>query len=187
MKPAAVYAAETGQPALRLFVVCLMFKLPSFAAPAAFFLSLVGALGVWSAQTQPQPAGVQAATVQTVAPIAWQASFETALQTARRDNKPLMLDFYTDWCVACKAQDETYRVPEVAREAAQFVSVRVNAEKRLDLAQRFGVHEYPTLLWLSPDGQILDRESGAFRSDDFAAYLRGVRAKFAGWPTTHAA
>lgn len=179
--------AEIEQPALWLFVLWLMPKIASpIMAPAAFFLCLVGALGVWSVQSQPQvPAATQ--VIQDVALVVWQPSYEAALQTARRDNKPLMLDFYTDWCIACKAQDETFRAPDVARETAKFVAVRVNAERRLDLAQRFQVHEYPTLLWLSPNGEILDRESGAMDADDFAAYLRGVRTKFVGQPATQAA
>jgi thiol:disulfide interchange protein len=112
--------------------------------------------------------------------IRWESSFEAAQEKARVSKKPIMVDFYTDWCGWCKELDaKTYTAEEVIDESQHFVSVKVNAEKRTDLAQRYKVDGFPTILWVDSGGAELDRLPGYAESKEFAQFMRSVHSKFA--------
>ena len=76
---------------------------------------------------------------------------------ARDAGKPLMLDFYADWCVACKEM-EKYTFPDAAVHKALdgFVllkaDVTANDEADQALMQRFGIIGPPMSLFFR-DGQ----------------------------------
>ncbi len=93
--------------------------------------------------------------------IVWSKTFEEAQAEAVKSHKPLMVDFYTDWCSACKMLDrDGYTNADVIQQSQKFVMVKVDAEKRQDLALRFNVTGYPTLLWLDADGKVLNTSPG---------------------------
>ena len=135
----------------------------------------------------PQPA-VAAAPTSVSAPAAvappvlssiiWEASYENAMNTARQTGKPLMIDFYTDWCGVCKRLDaETFPASEVVAESQNFVSVRVNAEVRTDLAQQHAVSKYPTILFLDTSGNTLSRFEGSYPPAGFVQQMQTARSR----------
>ncbi|MFZ4395745.1 MAG: cytochrome c biogenesis protein CcdA [Kiritimatiellia bacterium] len=69
---------------------------------------------------------------------------------ARRQGKPLLLDFYASWCKNCHAMDRTtFRDPAVRQALEQFFVVRVAAERpdqepALGMCRAFGVSGLPT-------------------------------------------
>ncbi len=96
--------------------------------------------------------------------IHWQRDFDAAQRAARRDEKPLMVDFFAAWCGWCKHLDQsTYVDPEVVRLSKDFVAVKVDTEGRsreIALATRYGVSSLPTIVFLSPAGNVLLRVDG---------------------------
>ncbi len=94
--------------------------------------------------------------------IVWQPTFEKAQQSAKSSGKLLLVDFYTDWCGACKWMDANlYTDSTVVAEARNTVNVKVNAEKRTDLAKKYGITGFPTLVWLDGNGEVVDKLEGA--------------------------
>ncbi len=94
-------------------------------------------------------------------PIVWRSDYEAAVKEAVKTRKPLMVDFYTDWCGACKLMDaEAYTDADIREQAQKFVMVKIDAEKRTDLAKRFEVTGYPTILWLDGDAKVLESSPG---------------------------
>ncbi len=96
--------------------------------------------------------------------VRWERNTESAFRTARRADKPLMVDFYARWCGWCKRLDQTtYVDPDVVRLAESFVAVKVNTEggpREVELAERYQVTSLPTVAFLSPDGRMLLRVDG---------------------------
>ncbi len=86
------------------------------------------------------------------------------LKEARQKNKLIFLDVYTDWCAPCKFMDEhVFTNTAVAgKYNSLFVNYRINAEKGegTDLAKKFNVGAYPTLLFLNSSGYLIQREVG---------------------------
>ncbi len=96
--------------------------------------------------------------------IHWEKSFDGALRKARRAGKPVIVDFWADWCSWCdRLNRTTYADPSVARQAQAFVAVKVNTEgsrRELDVAIKYEVTQLPTIVFLSPAGRLLWRVNG---------------------------
>ena len=87
------------------------------------------------------------------------AAFDRELETARAENKPVMLDFSADWCVECRLMDAVLRKPELNRPLQDFRVVRadvtaVDADSRA-LMERFDVVGPPTILLFGPQALLL--------------------------------
>lgn len=85
---------------------------------------------------------------------------ETQLALAQSAGKPVILDYYADWCVECvRMERNTFRDPTVRREMTQgFVLLQVDVTDPMDPAtratkQRFGVYGPPAMLFFDADGK----------------------------------
>ncbi len=70
----------------------------------------------------------------------------------KASNKPVMLDFYADWCVSCKELEEiTFKDQEVLKKLKQFTLIKADVTKNSDddkaMQKRFGVVGPPALIF----------------------------------------
>jgi thiol:disulfide interchange protein len=136
-----------------------------WTAAGALILSLVF-IGIgWASQiasissTGPVAAGVQPEWL----------GFATGLQKAKAEGKPMFVDFYAEWCGPCRMMDRTtFRDEEVARRLDEIIPVRIDSEDAVrrdgpsgsELADRYGVTGYPTVMLLDSDGKEIARQNG---------------------------
>ena len=74
-------------------------------------------------------------------------------------NKPLMIDFWAEWCGPCRMISPI--VEELAQEYADQVVVgKVNVDENDELAGEFGIRSIPTLLFFK-NGEVVDKHVGA--------------------------
>ena len=93
--------------------------------------------------------------------IVWEETFEGAMQRARAEGKPILIDFYADWCGPCKEMDaRVYPDGNVIAQSQNWVTVKVNGEKRPDVMQAYGVSGYPTLLFAESNGKPVASTTG---------------------------
>ena len=83
---------------------------------------------------------------------------DRAVAAAAAQNKPVMLDFYADWCISCKEMEKfTFSNPEVHQALANAVLLKadVTANDDIDkaLLKRFGLIGPPSILFFGTDGQ----------------------------------
>ncbi|HET9693637.1 MAG TPA: protein-disulfide reductase DsbD, partial [Steroidobacteraceae bacterium] len=83
--------------------------------------------------------------------------FERELAAAQAAGRPVMFDFYADWCVSCKEMEKyTFSDANVQRALADAVLLQadVTANDELDqaLMQRFGILGPPSILFFGSDG-----------------------------------
>jgi thiol:disulfide interchange protein DsbD len=80
-----------------------------------------------------------------------------ALQVAAAQGKPVMLDYYADWCVSCKEM-ERYTFSDAGVQAALAGTVLLQADvtandaEDQELLERFGLFGPPAILFFGPDG-----------------------------------
>ena len=85
------------------------------------------------------------------------ADLDRALDAAKAAGRPVMLDFYADWCVSCKEMEHlTFTDPGVqaalARATLLQADVTANDDADQALLQRFGILGPPTIVFFAPDG-----------------------------------
>src|SRR5262245_16610493 len=90
-------------------------------------------------------------------PVAWEAWGDAALERARRDDLPVFLFLFASWSEACVAlEDHVLASPPVALLlTTAFVTIKVNVDERPDIADRYGLGDWPSLLVLTPEGDVL--------------------------------
>ncbi len=105
------------------------------------------------------------------------------LIAAQNAGKPVMLDYYADWCVDCKRMEKnTFEEPGVNRELKnRFVLIQVDVTDPKDEAtraikQRYNVFGPPAILFFDSNGQeIPDLRLYGYRdSDEFMKILGDV-------------
>jgi thioredoxin-related protein len=110
-------------------------------------------------------------------------SWKEVVKKARKENKFIFLDVFATWCGPCKLMDkEVYTAPKVGEFFNQkFISVRVQMDKTKKddedvrkwysdadaLSKKFGIAAFPSYLFFSPYGNLVYRETGYKRVNDF--------------------
>ena len=91
-------------------------------------------------------------------------NFDSAIQS----EKPVLLDFYADWCGPCRLVLPI--VEEIAGERDDIVVAKVNVDDEPELAERFGVFSIPALFVLK-NGKVVNKATGARPKEQILALL----------------
>ena len=98
---------------------------------------------------------------------------DAALVQARQEHKPIVLDFFAEWCVPCRRMEKTTLVdPNVAEFLKQVIFVRIDTDANADIAQKLGVVGLPDIRLVAPDGRVLRQLRGFQEAGSFAAELQ---------------
>jgi len=90
--------------------------------------------------------------------VTWDKYDPKALAAARAANKPVVIDFYADWCLPCKELDEkTFPDPAVGAELNRFVRLKADLTVAEDettkrLTKEYAILGVPTLIFLDANG-----------------------------------
>ena len=122
---------------------------------------LVGAAGGGQSLLQPLRGVVggsgDAATTVSFRPVDDAGALRRALAEASRNDRPVMLDVYADWCIACK-ELEAFTFPDPRVRAALDDAVLLRADVTANdagdraLLERFDLYGPPAVLFFGPDG-----------------------------------
>ena len=102
-------------------------------------------------------------------------------EEAKRTGKPLLLDFYADWCISCKEMEiKTFANPAVAKKMQDFILVQAdvtsNTAAHQALLKRYGLFGPPGILLFNPAGeeQANQRVVGFMPPDRFLLRLNAA-------------
>jgi thioredoxin-related protein len=120
------------------------------------------------------------------------SEWKSILAKAKTENKIIFMDAFTVWCGPCKMMsNQTFPNKEVGDfYNRNFVSVKMDMEKGegIDLARKYQVNLYPTLLYIDSDGEIVHRTAGFMAPKEFIEVgkvaivpekrIKGLEAKY---------
>ncbi|MBN2281335.1 MAG: thioredoxin fold domain-containing protein [Candidatus Marinimicrobia bacterium] len=116
--------------------------------------------------------------------------FDRGLELSSDQSKPVLIDFYTDWCHWCKVLDEkTFSDPVVKKYMdTHFIRIKVHAETNDDeqtykgqtftsaqLARAFRVTGYPALAFLDKNQEIVTLVPGFLPPEKFINVLKYIK------------
>ncbi len=108
-------------------------------------------------------------------------SLDEALRKAKAEEKLVFMDCFTSWCGPCKRMAaQTFPDPEVgAFFNENFVCLKKDMEKEdgPELADRFVITSYPSLLFLDTEGKIMQKKVGAMSPDALIEAAKKVIGK----------
>jgi len=107
-------------------------------------------------------------------------SAELDSKLAASDGRFVMLDFYADWCVACKEFEQyTFADPRVANQLRQFqllkADVTDNTADDAALLKRFGLFGPPGIIFFDKKGNQVSKVIGYQDAETFIQTLRKLQ------------
>ena len=114
--------------------------------------------------------------------VAWVPYSEAALERARREQRPVLIDVYADWCLPCVEMDHTtFHNPEVVRALADVATLRLDATREVPeegarLLEQYRVFGAPTILFFDRTGRERTelRLMGFATPDEFLQRLKHI-------------
>jgi len=105
-------------------------------------------------------------------------SYEEGMLAAGSMGKPVIIDFYADWCQPCVAMEEgTYPDPSVVSEMRDFIAIKVDTQKRIDIESKYGIAYYPTVVFLDSKGKEVARHIGYLVPQEMVNEIKESRGK----------
>ncbi len=117
-------------------------------------------------------------------------TFNEGIQKAKKEQKPIVIDFYTDWCSWCKVMDKnTFSAPEVEQYLfTHFIPIRLNAENQTEnikfqnkvftprqLTSAFQITGFPSVAFVTSTEEIITVVPGYIEKAKFLKILEYVQ------------
>lgn len=113
--------------------------------------------------------------------IFFEGTWEEALAKAKSEKKLIFLDAYASWCGPCKMMKRrTFSDPKVGEQFNKyFVNLAIDMEEGQgpELARKFQVNSYPTLIFLQANGTLITKAIGYHSSEEFLNIIKKFSGK----------
>ena len=101
------------------------------------------------------------------------SDFNTILAKAKSEKKLIFLDAYAAWCGPCKLMERNVFTDANVADYynKNFINAHFDMEKGEGpaLAAKYGIRSYPTLMFLNAEGEVVGKELGYLKTEDFLA------------------
>ena len=146
---------------------------------SALVFAALAAVIIVTACSGPEPvseAPFEAVANHATVEIVWESDMPAALERARNEGKPVLVNFYADWCVWCKRLESTTlrdaKVASVLQNKVVPLSLNVEGDGK-ELSNEYQVDGLPTVIVLDAGGREIGRIPGYMPPDSFLKRVEG--------------
>ncbi|MGZ3773679.1 MAG: protein-disulfide reductase DsbD family protein [Bdellovibrio sp.] len=91
----------------------------------------------------------------------WQTYSESLVSDSAKANKPVIIDFFADWCAAChELEEQTFTDPRVRAIGQNYTLLKFDATKDSEqlrsLKKKYNIQGLPTVIFFNPNGVWID-------------------------------
>ncbi|MDQ3020928.1 MAG: protein-disulfide reductase DsbD [Bacteroidota bacterium] len=106
-------------------------------------------------------------------------SLDAIDQSIASDQKPVMIDFYADWCAQCKELDEyTYTNPEIIELSKELNTIKVDLTKENEnITNKFDIKGLPVVVFMDSEGEEIKnlRVTGFLKPEEFKKRINSLQ------------
>ena len=107
------------------------------------------------------------------------STFEEALNLAKKGNKLIMADFYSERCGWCHKLDKTtYINLEVIELSKKFISLKIDCDRDRHTPAKYQIRGLPTILFIDSKGSVVHSVVGYRKAKDFILEMEKALEKF---------
>lgn len=104
----------------------------------------------------------------------YNGSWQEIISRSKNENKIIFLDISATWCGPCrKLKSNTFKDSAVSKLFnAKFINVNIdeNDSKSTEIYKKYKIVQYPTLLFLDSNGNVLKRIIGYVNPSELISY-----------------
>jgi thioredoxin 1 len=104
-------------------------------------------------------------------------TLNAALAESRKTGKPVLVDFWAEWCGPCQEMRQTTWKDERVRQAVNdYVFLELNVDQEEKAASQYGVEGIPHIAVLDSQGRVLKANDGFMSADELLEWLHASGA-----------
>lgn len=129
-----------------------------------YIIAIVGiAAGTWLLKPESHSAEVSWTNL---------TSLQQIESSVKNENKPVVIDFYADWCAQCKELDKyTYTDEKVVELSKNLNNIKIDLTKENpDITSKYGIKGLPVVIFMKPNGEEIKelRVTGFLEPEEFS-------------------
>jgi thiol-disulfide isomerase/thioredoxin len=102
--------------------------------------------------------------------------YEYSVKRAKELDKLLFIDFETAWCGPCKTMDSlVYTADQTVKAFEDVLAVKIDGDEHRDLVKKYAVKAYPTMIILSPEGDMIGKKVGYLSVKDMVVFINEAK------------
>jgi thiol:disulfide interchange protein len=106
----------------------------------------------------------------------WHTKLDDAMSESAATGKPIFVDFHATWCPPCKMMEEkTFPSAAFTTEADDWVLLKIDVDKDVETAIKYGATGLPTLGVLKADGKPVAGVSGYHPPGELIEFMHAAK------------
>ncbi len=147
---------------------------PELVAPS-YIIEEIDALGFEAKQVSDEEGTAEPEVAEEIGESS--PLIDALLEQAKRENKPLVLEFSGKWCGACRRlEQETLEDPKVEEALEKVIFRQILVEDDPAAAKQFKIRAIPQLMFFTPDGQVVAQDKGVISVETMLGHLKRLEA-----------